>query len=310
MITAIAHTFHGAPLQTLEWNGRPCWVARHIGARLGYSADGGRFVKKVGDWMGELVEGRDYAYLDGPDLAAFKEANSVSVPKGDQQLHKAPRVLVLFESGVNLTTLKTSKPLGATLRRFLSDEVLPQLARTGSYSPQPTEALAPAAPRSPPSAPAVVEPQTIVVPLDPRVDSLERAVVALTEAVTALATQAQAQQQGARQGMLVTTTEASFVVADPVPPHGFGLCGLKNLAAAVGCGVPTLKKRLEEADMWTDEFVFVGRRAVPRGGRITQESVYWFRSGIVRELYRRERGELFSGADGSGEGADGSGEGG
>src|SRR5690606_27265982 len=30
---------------------------------------------------------------------------------------------------------KTSKPLGKVLRRFLVDEVLPQLARTGRYAP-------------------------------------------------------------------------------------------------------------------------------------------------------------------------------
>lgn len=285
MITAIAHTFEGAPLQTLTWDGRPCWVARHIGARLGYSADGGRFVKKVGDWMAELVEGKDYAYLDGPELSAFKATNHVSVPGGDQHLHKAPRVLVLFESGVNLCSLKTSKPLGAKLRRFLADEVIPQLARTGTYSPEPPMVRAPA--------------ETAIVPADPRVDRLERTLQVLTEAVTALATQAQ--QQGVRT--LVTTPDASFVIADPVPPAGFGLCGLKNLAAAAGCGVPTMKRRLEEAGLWNDAYVFVGRRSVPRGGRITQETVYWFRSGIVRELYRREGGRLFEGVkEGSDEG--------
>jgi hypothetical protein len=34
------HDFEGQPLVTLTWDGRPCWVARQIAARIGYGPDG------------------------------------------------------------------------------------------------------------------------------------------------------------------------------------------------------------------------------------------------------------------------------
>lgn len=130
------HEFEGQPLVTLTWDGRPCWVARHIGARLGYSHDGKRLPNKIlGEWSDEFVAGHDYALLQGEDLAAFRTAVSAS-GLGSAQVGRGS-LLVLFESGLHLVLAKTNLPLGKRLRRFLVDEVLPQIARTGRYTPEP-----------------------------------------------------------------------------------------------------------------------------------------------------------------------------
>jgi hypothetical protein len=42
------------------------------------------------------------------------------------------RLLVLFESGLHLALIKTRKPHGKRLRRFLAEEVMPQLVRNGT----------------------------------------------------------------------------------------------------------------------------------------------------------------------------------
>lgn len=140
-LTTHAHDFEGAPLLTFILDDRPCWVARHIGARLGYSHGGKRLPNKIlGDWAEEFIEGHDYRLLEGAELAAFR----ASLGKVDGVPGRGS-LLVLFEPGLYLVLAKTELPVGKRLRRFLVDEVLPALARTGTYtveSPEPEEAPA------------------------------------------------------------------------------------------------------------------------------------------------------------------------
>ena len=134
------HDFEGQPLVTLTWDGRPCWVARQIAARIGYGHDGKRLPNKIlGDWSGEFIPGHDYALLQGAELQSFHAA----VAEAGVSTRGLGRgsLLVLFESGIHLVLAKTDLPVGKRLRRFLVDEVLPQIARTGRYPP---EAAAPA----------------------------------------------------------------------------------------------------------------------------------------------------------------------
>ena len=133
-LTCITKTFEGSPLTTLTYRGRPAWIAREVGAAIGYSHGGKRLPNKVtGDWNAEFIEGHDYMLLAGEDLAAFKAARfegTESVPS------KANRgILILFEPGLHLVLAKTNKPIGIRLRRFIVDEVLPQLVRDGHYAP-------------------------------------------------------------------------------------------------------------------------------------------------------------------------------
>ncbi len=126
--------FEGKPLTTLTCKGRPSWVARQVGAALGYANAGKRLANKIaGDWADEFIEGHDYLVLRGEDLAAFKELAKDSPVAVSSRVNRG--LLILFETGLHLVLAKTSKPVGKRLRRFLVDEVMPQLLRDGRYDP-------------------------------------------------------------------------------------------------------------------------------------------------------------------------------
>ena len=130
----LTREFDGKPLTTLTFRERPAWVARHIGALLGYAGHGKRLVNKIlGEWNAEFEEGHDYVFLEGEALAAFRAA-SAETP-APVSSHARSSLLLLLEPGLHLVLTKTHRPVGVRLRRFLANEVLPQLARTGSYTP-------------------------------------------------------------------------------------------------------------------------------------------------------------------------------
>ncbi len=137
-LVRLRDTFEKHTLTTLEIEGRPAWVAREIGEAIGYAQRGKRFATKItGEWSGELIAGHDYRVLTGSELSAFKQGvfqGTGSVPLGSNR-----GLVVLFESGLHLALVKTRKPAGIRLRRFLADEVLPQLVRTGQYAPETAE---------------------------------------------------------------------------------------------------------------------------------------------------------------------------
>lgn len=121
--------FRGTTIHTLTVRGRPAWIAREVGAILGYTDNGKRFVTKItGHWCDDLLAGTDYDILVGDELADVKAA----VPSVPTQ---AKGLLVLYESGLHMALVKTQMAVGRALRRFLVTEVLPQIVRTGAYAP-------------------------------------------------------------------------------------------------------------------------------------------------------------------------------
>ena len=134
-VTALTLPFEGEPLTTLTWKDRPVWVGREIGRRLGYARSGKRLVTRIRrEWADEFIEGTDYVLLTGAELAALK----ATLPPGTQEVPgRTSALLLLLEPGLHLVLTKTDKPIGRRLRRFLVDEVLPQIVRTGSYSGRP-----------------------------------------------------------------------------------------------------------------------------------------------------------------------------
>jgi len=135
-LSTVVHEFEGKSLVTFTWQGRPCWVARHLGAILGQSHDGKRLPNKIlGDWSDEFVPGHDFTLLHGDDLTAFQTAAresgiySSSLGRGS--------LLILFTSGALLALTKSNSEPGKDLRRFMVDKVLPQIVQTGRYVPEP-----------------------------------------------------------------------------------------------------------------------------------------------------------------------------
>lgn len=72
-------------------------------------------------------------HLSGDELALFRQVTSESPVQVSS--HARASLLVLFESGLHLVLTKTRRPVGVRLRRFLADEVLPQIVRDGKYDP-------------------------------------------------------------------------------------------------------------------------------------------------------------------------------
>ncbi len=127
LLSKLTLDFHGKPLTTLVLDGTPAWPAHELGQALGYAGNGRRLVSIILDeWSDEFIEGRDYVILEGAQLAQIKAAVGNEVPSLSPF---TARVVLLFESGFDLVALKTHKPLGADLRRFLADEILPRLRR-------------------------------------------------------------------------------------------------------------------------------------------------------------------------------------
>jgi prophage antirepressor-like protein len=168
--TTFLHDFEGDVLVTYTWQGRPCWRARQIGERLGYSHEGKRLPNRIlGEWGDEFVPGHDYALLTGDDLSAFN-AQILASGLGHGRIG-SNKLCLLFEPGVLLVLAKTHLPVGRRLRRFLVDEVLPQIARTGVY-------------QAPPAAPASSGHVLMLFPdLQPRPSLSDRRETRLSEQV-------------------------------------------------------------------------------------------------------------------------------
>ncbi len=86
-----------------------------LGRFLGYSNNGSVLVDLIdGKWRREFIHGKDCHILKGQDLQDFKELTTPVVVSS-----RTPHLLLLYGFGVALTLLKTEKPIGIRVRRFL-----------------------------------------------------------------------------------------------------------------------------------------------------------------------------------------------
>jgi prophage antirepressor-like protein len=140
----ITSEFEGKTFTTLNYKGRTCWIAAEVGQALNYSQNGSRLVTNITrEWADEFIPGHDHFVLKGQKLADFKvlfepvadSVNNQMEPVANAVDGHASHLLLLFEPGLYLCLAKTNKPIGRRLRRFLADEILPQLVRDEQYSP-------------------------------------------------------------------------------------------------------------------------------------------------------------------------------
>jgi hypothetical protein len=99
-----------------------------------------------GGWADEFIEGADVVTLRGERLAAFKAAcKELGLDLVDK---RAPSLMLLTMSGVQLVLARSEKPEGKAFRRWLVTEVIPAYERTkqvdGDTAPQIEDAAAPA----------------------------------------------------------------------------------------------------------------------------------------------------------------------
>ena len=159
-VAVACYNFRGHPVRRLTFRDEIAFVAREVGAALGYEEGGKRFASKVtGDWSNELKEGFHWHRVKGEELRLLKAAlrlgtgpvptrpGADSVPSGapraglgaapvpSDALARVPEVILLTEQGLNLALMRSGQPIAAEFRNWLASEVVPQIARTGRYDP-------------------------------------------------------------------------------------------------------------------------------------------------------------------------------
>lgn len=132
-LTRVNKVFEGEALAAYLWEEQPVWVAKEVGRLMGYGEDGKGLLRSIQDWKEEMISGVDFEVLEGERLAKFKATRGEVLPESD----RSPSLLILKESGFHAVCLKTDKPIGVRLRRWLATEVMPSLIRTGSYQSKP-----------------------------------------------------------------------------------------------------------------------------------------------------------------------------
>jgi excisionase family DNA binding protein len=146
---ARVETFEGNRLPTYNFRGRECWIAADVGRALGYAHEGlVRVIRK--DWADEMIEWQDFEVLTGESLQDFKatgfppdeRSGSRSPQDHERSGSRARHLLILYETGLNFVCVKTDKPLGRKLRRFLVERILPELRRGTFPAPEPDRAAA------------------------------------------------------------------------------------------------------------------------------------------------------------------------
>lgn len=130
MSEALVSVFQGRRLTSIPFRGQYVWVAREVAELLGYE-DPSNLVDLIGSqWRADFPDDRFRLTPRGADLADFKAAAALG---GYCPPSRAPSLLLLTEAGLYRVLMKTDKPAGVDIRGWLSTEVLPKLARTGSY---------------------------------------------------------------------------------------------------------------------------------------------------------------------------------
>lgn len=138
-LRVLGKVFEGKGITTLQWSGQPpFWVAKELGQALGYAGGGEGLTDLLRrEWADEFIEGHDYALLKGQPLAELKKvlARNPGITRAVEP--NVNQLLVLYQSGIDGVALKTDKPEGKRFRRWLRDEVFPELRRTGRYQSKP-----------------------------------------------------------------------------------------------------------------------------------------------------------------------------
>lgn len=132
VLVTLRDTFEGATLTSLEWKGRPCWVAGEIDRALGLPTKlvGSRWAYRSKDYR----EGADGEQITGAALDALKAAGLVEP--------NAPSATVFYESGATLYLMASRAEKARAFRWHLVDEVLPKVRKLAAPIPEPQKLLA------------------------------------------------------------------------------------------------------------------------------------------------------------------------
>lgn len=148
----LVRTFDGHPITTVEFHGQQVFFVDELATALGYADKGNLADLLRREWSDEMEEGEEYLVVTNGDIRALEaltgrsdSGSRTESPRGQGKGGGGARkLIVLTEAGAHLVCIKTEKPAGKRLRRWLAREVLPAIRRTGTY--QATETAAPTDP--------------------------------------------------------------------------------------------------------------------------------------------------------------------
>ncbi|MGL4874968.1 MAG: BRO family protein [Clostridium sp.] len=123
----ITKEFKNKKFNNLIWKGEICWFGIEVAELFGYTGRGKALfdcIKAEG-----LQEGKHYKTLVGEELKQFKEVFSEVL----EDIKFAPKVIVLYESGLYRFLAYTRMPLGIEFREWISSDLMPTLRRKGYY---------------------------------------------------------------------------------------------------------------------------------------------------------------------------------
>lgn len=131
-IQHVLRPFEGRQLVEITYQGRRGWLLPQLEAAMEYTPTKlGALMRS--EWAAEFRAGEDFVVVRGDELRALREALAATLSRGVAE--KTRHITLVYESGLHRIAVLSGKPAGVKLRDFLCREVLPQLARTGTYAP-------------------------------------------------------------------------------------------------------------------------------------------------------------------------------
>ncbi|MGL5067729.1 MAG: BRO family protein [Sarcina sp.] len=123
----VTREFKNQKIRSLIREGKVCWNGAEIADFFGYT----QTRRAIYDCIQRenLQEGRDYETLVGEELKEFKEVFSEIL--GDMKF--APKIVILYESGLYRFLAYTKMPLGIEFREWIGSELMPTLREKGYY---------------------------------------------------------------------------------------------------------------------------------------------------------------------------------
>ena len=132
-------SFSGTPLTVIMRSGKPYWIARDLSRALGYEQDNAipkmvrRLSQGIDDTSPVFREGLDFIIFGGNELRQFKALVPTVGTSGLDGLDRASSVTLLTETGLYLALMRSDMPCAVKFLHWISDKVLPQIRKTGSY---------------------------------------------------------------------------------------------------------------------------------------------------------------------------------
>lgn len=119
--------FKSKKVHSFVWDGQVCWSGSKTAEFFGYNQPRRALYDCIR--REKFEEGVEYKILEGEELKVFKEVFSEVLG----ELKFAPKIVILYETGLYGFLTYTEMPLGVEFRNWIRKEVMPTLREKGYY---------------------------------------------------------------------------------------------------------------------------------------------------------------------------------